>query len=152
MRQRVFTGTEVTVRRDADIQLPVGCGYQVYDAMAKPELRPPWGHQASDADLQLAVQCGSPACGAVGISSLGAVMSDGTAEGEPVRGIHYLAVSLRCRMNSVDIMVHHLPPSVLYSYGHRTLKSRLPVRSALVKQCIARLVLWWVTTWESLVL
>jgi hypothetical protein len=38
------------------------------------------------------------------------------------------------------------------SYGHRTLKTRLPVRSALVKQCIARLVLWWVTTWESLVL
>jgi hypothetical protein len=38
------------------------------------------------------------------------------------------------------------------SYGHRTLKARLPVRSALVKQCIARLVLWWVTTWESLVL
>jgi hypothetical protein len=39
-----------------------------------------------------------------------------------------------------------------FSYGHRTLKARLPVRSALVKQCIARLVLWWVTTWESLVL
>jgi hypothetical protein len=38
------------------------------------------------------------------------------------------------------------------SYGHRTLNARLPVRSALVKQCIARLVLWWVTTWESLVL
>jgi hypothetical protein len=73
-------------------------------------IRPPWGHQASDADLQLAVQCGYPACGAVRISSLGAVMSDGTAEGEPVRGIHYLAVSLRCRMNSVEIMVHHLPP------------------------------------------
>jgi hypothetical protein len=41
---------------------------------------------------------------------------------------------------------------MLFSYGHRTLKTRLPVRSALVKQCIARLVLWWVTTWESLVL
>jgi hypothetical protein len=27
------------------------------------------------------------------------------------------------------------------SYGHRTLKTRLPVRSALVKQCLARLVL-----------
>jgi hypothetical protein len=41
---------------------------------------------------------------------------------------------------------------LVVSYGHRTLKARLPVRSALVKQCIARLVLWWVTTWESLVL
>jgi hypothetical protein len=38
------------------------------------------------------------------------------------------------------------------SYGHRTVNARLPVRSALVKHCIARLVLWWVTTWESLVL
>jgi hypothetical protein len=55
----------------------------------------------------------------------------------------------------------HTSPSLTYlelkrshftSYGHRTLKTRLPVRSALVKQCIARLVLWWVTTWESLVL
>jgi hypothetical protein len=34
----------------------------------------------------------------------------------------------------------------------KVVEKQLPVRSALVKQCIARLVLWWVTTWESLVL
>lgn len=38
-----------------------------------------------------------------------------------------------------------------YSYGHRTMNTRLPVRSALVKHGIARLVLQWVTMRESLV-
>ena len=37
------------------------------------------------------------------------------------------------------------------SYGRRTLNTQLPVRSALVKQGIARLVLQWVTMRESLV-
>lgn len=37
------------------------------------------------------------------------------------------------------------------SYGHRTMNTRLPVRSALVKHGIARLVLQWVTMRESLV-
>ena len=36
-------------------------------------------------------------------------------------------------------------------YGHRNMKARLPVRSALVKHVIARLVLQWVTMRESLV-
>ncbi|RPB20330.1 hypothetical protein L211DRAFT_893659, partial [Terfezia boudieri ATCC MYA-4762] len=35
---------------------------------------------------------------------------------------------------------------------HRLKKTRHPVRSAISKLQIARLVLWWVTTWESLVL
>jgi hypothetical protein len=42
----------------------------------------------------------------------------------------------------------HLQPT---SYGHRTMNTRLPVRSALVKHGIARLVLQWVTMRESLV-
>jgi hypothetical protein len=50
---------------------------------------------------------------------------------------------LPLQMSNQDITV---------SYGHRTVKTRLPVRSAIFKHCIARLVLWWVTTWESLVL
>lgn len=37
------------------------------------------------------------------------------------------------------------------SYGHRTMNTRLPVRSAPVKRGIARLVLQWVTMRESLV-
>ena len=38
------------------------------------------------------------------------------------------------------------------SYGHRIMKTRLPVRSAISKHVIARLVLQWVTMRESLVL
>jgi hypothetical protein len=62
--------------------------------------------------------------------------------------------SSRKRNNRQEVhSVHYVPElQFVFSYGHRTLKARLPVRSALVKQCIARLVLWWVTTWESLVL
>jgi hypothetical protein len=59
---------------------------------------------------------------------------------------HWIALGL------VMCLAHYAPQWIFNSYGHRTLKARLPVRSALVKQCIARLVLWWVTTWESLVL
>ena len=39
-----------------------------------------------------------------------------------------------------------------HTYGHRQLKARDPVRSPIFKQLTARLVLRWVTTWESLVL
>ena len=39
---------------------------------------------------------------------------------------------------------------VLYvTYDHRTLKIRLPVRSAIYKQCTGGLVVRWVTTSES---
>ncbi|KAF1818461.1 uncharacterized protein K489DRAFT_327617, partial [Dissoconium aciculare CBS 342.82] len=38
------------------------------------------------------------------------------------------------------------------TYGHRQLRTRDPVRSPIFKQLTARLVLRWVTTWESLVL
>ncbi|KAH0366705.1 hypothetical protein KCU65_g5096, partial [Aureobasidium melanogenum] len=36
------------------------------------------------------------------------------------------------------------------SYGHSQLKTGHPVRSAIHKQLNGRLVLRWVTTWESL--
>jgi hypothetical protein len=35
------------------------------------------------------------------------------------------------------------------TYDHRTLKSALPVRSAVLKQCTGGLVVRWVTTSES---
>jgi hypothetical protein len=35
------------------------------------------------------------------------------------------------------------------TYDHRTIRSRLPVRSALVKHCTGGLVVRWVTTGES---
>ncbi|KAG9672483.1 hypothetical protein KCU99_g598, partial [Aureobasidium melanogenum] len=38
------------------------------------------------------------------------------------------------------------------TYGHSQLKTGHPVRSAIHKQLNGRLVLWWVTTWESLLL
>ena len=40
-------------------------------------------------------------------------------------------------------------PIHLSTYDHRTLKIRLPVRSAIYKQCTGGLVVRWVTTSES---
>ena len=40
-------------------------------------------------------------------------------------------------------------PVHLSTYDHRTLKIRLPVRSAIYKQCTGGLVVRWVTTSES---
>ncbi|KAH0375394.1 hypothetical protein KCU92_g10196, partial [Aureobasidium melanogenum] len=40
--------------------------------------------------------------------------------------------------------------SVSSTYGHSQLKTGHPVRSAIHKQLNGRLVLRWVTTWESL--
>ncbi|KAG9892459.1 hypothetical protein KCV05_g17927, partial [Aureobasidium melanogenum] len=42
--------------------------------------------------------------------------------------------------------------SILSTYGHSQLKTGHPVRSAIHKQLNGRLVLRWVTTWESLLL
>ena len=48
---------------------------------------------------------------------------------------------------------HYVVIKIPYiSYGHRIMKARLPVRSAIFKHDIARLVLQWVTMRESLVL
>ena len=41
---------------------------------------------------------------------------------------------------------------VFGTYGHSQLKTGHPVRSAIHKQLNGRLVLRWVTTWESLLL
>ncbi|KAJ9156913.1 hypothetical protein NKR19_g4034 [Coniochaeta hoffmannii] len=51
---------------------------------------------------------------------------------------------------SLELCVILLAPSS--TYDHRRLKTRDPVRSPIDKQTIARLVLGWVTTGESLVL
>ncbi|KAG9718453.1 hypothetical protein KCU73_g15086, partial [Aureobasidium melanogenum] len=45
-----------------------------------------------------------------------------------------------------------LESSIPSTYGHSQLKTGHPVRSAIHKQLNGRLVLWWVTTWESLLL
>ncbi|KEQ80427.1 hypothetical protein M438DRAFT_281707, partial [Aureobasidium pullulans EXF-150] len=42
--------------------------------------------------------------------------------------------------------------SLTSTYGHSQLKTGHPVRSAIHKQLNGRLVLRWVTTWESLLL
>ncbi|KAG9632214.1 hypothetical protein KCU95_g13372, partial [Aureobasidium melanogenum] len=41
---------------------------------------------------------------------------------------------------------------IFVTYGHSQLKTGHPVRSAIHKQLNGRLVLRWVTTWESLLL
>jgi hypothetical protein len=42
--------------------------------------------------------------------------------------------------------------SIIFTSGHSQLKTGHPVRSAIHKQLNGRLVLRWVTTWESLLL
>ena len=44
-------------------------------------------------------------------------------------------------------ILHFLSHS--FTYDHRTLRIRLPVRSAIYKQCTGGLVVRWVTTSES---
>jgi hypothetical protein len=45
--------------------------------------------------------------------------------------------------------LYFYPKSQSFTYDHRTLKTRLPVRSALFKQRTGGLVVRWVTTGES---
>ena len=45
--------------------------------------------------------------------------------------------------------IYTLPTAHPFTYDHRTLKIRLPVRSAIYKQCTGGLVVRWVTTSES---
>jgi hypothetical protein len=45
-------------------------------------------------------------------------------------------------------MVYAISSSISFTYDHRTLKTRLPVRSALFKQRTGGLVVRWVTTSE----
>ncbi|KAG9866619.1 hypothetical protein KCU77_g1307, partial [Aureobasidium melanogenum] len=51
--------------------------------------------------------------------------------------------------NNSIMFAWKLEPS---TYGHSQLKTGHPVRSAIHKQLNGRLVLRWVTTWESLLL
>ncbi|KAG9941103.1 hypothetical protein KCU85_g9716, partial [Aureobasidium melanogenum] len=47
---------------------------------------------------------------------------------------------------------NHQQNGISFTYGHSQLKTGHPVRSAIHKQLNGRLVLRWVTTWESLLL
>ena len=49
-------------------------------------------------------------------------------------------------------MIYTLHKTTSLTYDHRTLKTRLPVRSALFKQSTGGLVVKWVTIGESLLL
>ncbi|KAG9818059.1 hypothetical protein KCU98_g18710, partial [Aureobasidium melanogenum] len=57
----------------------------------------------------------------------------------------------RVAMRDVDIYIL-LVDYESSTYGHSQLKTGHPVRSAIHKQLNGRLVLRWVTTWESLLL
>jgi hypothetical protein len=57
-------------------------------------------------------------------------------------------VAARCqRLAYTEYRCKRTPHSC--TYDHRTLKIRLPVRSAIYKQCTGGLVVRWVTTSES---
>jgi hypothetical protein len=55
------------------------------------------------------------------------------------------------KMGTVSDCTRNIGEDKLHSftYDHRTLKIRLPVRSAIYKQCTGGLVVRWVTTSES---
>ena len=58
------------------------------------------------------------------------------------------AVAARCqKLVYTNYIFKRIPLSC--TYDHRTLKIRLPVRSAIYKQCTGGLVVRWVTTSES---
>jgi hypothetical protein len=57
-------------------------------------------------------------------------------------------IDLDCNASKY-ILANH---SIYCTYGHSQLKTGHPVRSAIHKQLNGRLVLRWVTTWESLLL
>ncbi|KAF2710041.1 hypothetical protein K504DRAFT_524854 [Pleomassaria siparia CBS 279.74] len=60
--------------------------------------------------------------------------------------IYYLSVD-----SFLFVYIHHFPPLPI-TYDHRTMNTRLPVRSALFKHCTGGLVVKWVTIGESLLL
>ena len=49
----------------------------------------------------------------------------------------------------IVIAVIYFGKSRSFTYDHRALKTRLPVRSAIYKQCTGGLVVAWVTSSES---
>jgi hypothetical protein len=55
----------------------------------------------------------------------------------------------KMRTAKVGTTVIRLIVGLYFTYDHRTLKIRLPVRSAIYKQCTGGLVVRWVTTSES---
>jgi hypothetical protein len=66
-------------------------------------------------------------------------------EGDLVRSFSFAAL-----LHQMDVIGQQF--FVFYTYGHSQLKTGHPVRSAIHKQLNGRLVLRWVTTWESLLL
>ena len=58
-------------------------------------------------------------------------------------------MNCRSRYNDDGCSIIFVPFSVSSTYDHKTLKIRLPVRSAIYKQCTGGLVVRWVTTSES---
>jgi hypothetical protein len=64
-------------------------------------------------------------------------------------------VIIKMRLDDLRMIGHHdicriylIKIDYLFTYDHRTLKTRLPVRSALFKQRTGGLVVRWVTTSE----
>ena len=77
-----------------------------------------------------------------------------TGEGQRVSGTEGVPRQghLACLRQSPRRADYSFVENSYISYGHRTMNTRLPVRSAIFKHRIARLVLQWVTMRESRVL
>jgi hypothetical protein len=54
----------------------------------------------------------------------------------------------RCRLAAI-VWIYLVRQQLSFTYDHRTLKTELPVRSAVLKQRTGGLVVRWVTTGES---
>jgi hypothetical protein len=75
----------------------------------------------------------------------------------PLKGsesVGRIVLSPRTLLTDAKNMFYYNLPKYIESstYGHSQLKTGHPVRSAIHKQLNGRLVLRWVTTWESLLL
>ncbi|KAK5807457.1 hypothetical protein VI817_001715 [Penicillium citrinum] len=51
---------------------------------------------------------------------------------------------------TLEIQAKNIVASIVFTYDHRVWRTGLPVRSAVLKPHAGRLVVWWVTTCESL--
>ncbi|KAH0142644.1 hypothetical protein KCU67_g13933, partial [Aureobasidium melanogenum] len=81
--------------------------------------------------------------------------TDANSREEPYSSTHQICESAsHCPLvSSIVVSIENLSADGFFdTYGHSQLKTGHPVRSAIHKQLNGRLVLRWVTTWESLLL
>jgi hypothetical protein len=63
--------------------------------------------------------------------------------------LRWMSIDIQPTPSPPFAQIYVLQPLNSFTYDHRTLKTELPVRSAVLKQCTGGLVVRWVTTSES---